>query len=346
MNKLSIIVPCYNEEEVAALFYQETLKCVAAIPDLDYEFIFIDDGSKDHTLDILRLLCYRDNHCHYFSFSRNFGKEAAMYAGLEQSSGDYCVIMDADLQHPPALLAPMYQALSQEGYDCCAGKRMGREGDGAIRGLLSRGFYKVIQKMTHMDMSDGAGDFRMMNRTMVDAILQMKEYNRYTKGIFSFVGFETKWLEFQNVERAAGTSKWNLKSLFSYAFDGILSFSTAPLKLPGLLGMVLFLISCCMGILALVQQTMFHHSMGSLYGISLLVIFLSSLQMMMIFILGEYLSRDYLENKKRPLYLVRERDRQKGPLAQTHEAYDRKENPKGAPKPKGKARRGRPVPQS
>lgn len=308
MNKLSIIVPCYNEEEVVSLFYQETHKAITAIPDLDYEFIFIDDGSKDHTLDILRLLSYQDKRCHYLSFSRNFGKEAAMYAGLKQSCGDYCVIMDADLQHPPTLLAPMYQAVSQEGYDCCAGKRVGREGDSALRSFLSHSFYKVIQKMTHMDMSDGAGDFRMMNRSMVNAILQMKEYNRYTKGIFSFVGFHTKWLEFENVQRAAGTSKWNLGSLFSYAFDGILSFSTAPLKLPGILGSFLLLLSCILGGCGLMQQVFFHHNMGTLYGISSIVIFLSSLQMLMLFILGEYLSRDYLENKNRPIYIVREQD--------------------------------------
>lgn len=306
MNKISIIVPCYNEEEVISRFYQETLAALYAIPDTTHEFIFIDDGSKDHTLDILRLLAYQDNNCRYISFSRNFGKEAAMYAGLKQASGDYCVIMDADLQHPPKLLAPMYHALDQEGYDCCAGKRIGREGDGALRGILSRSFYRIIQKLTHMNMSDGDGDFRMMNRTMVNAILQMKEYNRYTKGIFSFVGFETKWLEFHNVERAAGKTKWNLGSLFSYAFDGILSFSTAPLKLSGILGILLLFLSCFLGGSALVQQIFFHHRVSSLYLVVGIVVFLSSLQMLMVFILGEYLSKDYLENKKRPIYIVRE----------------------------------------
>lgn len=306
MNKLSIIVPCYNEEEVLPAFYEETLKLISSISGTSYEFIFIDDGSKDHTLDILRLLSYQDHCCRYISFSRNFGKEAAMYAGLSQASGDYCVIMDADLQHPPALLAPMYHALAKEGFDCCAGKRVGREGDGILRSFLSRSFYHVIQKLTHMNMSDGAGDFRMMNRKMVDAILQMKEYNRYTKGIFSFVGFETKWLEFQNVERAAGKSKWNLGSLFSYAFDGILSFSTAPLKLPGILGMLLMLLSAGMGMFALFRQIFFHQGMASWFIITAIVTFLSSLQLLMVFILGEYLSKDYLENKNRPLYIVRE----------------------------------------
>lgn len=308
MNKISIIVPCYNEEEVLIQFYQETYAAVSAIADTSYEFLFIDDGSRDHTLDILKLLCYQDPNCRYFSFSRNFGKEAAMYAGLKHASGDYCVIMDADLQHPPKLLASMHHALSQEGYDCCAGKRMGREGDGAIRSFLSRSFYSVIQKLTHMNMSDGDGDFRMMNRTMVDAILQIQEYNRYTKGIFSFVGFETKWLEFENVERAAGKTKWNIKSLFSYAFDGILSFSTAPLKLSGILGGILFLIACLLGFSGLAQQLFFHHNVSSLTLVMIVVVFLSSLQMMMVFILGEYLSKDYLENKKRPIYIIREQN--------------------------------------
>lgn len=308
MNKISIIVPCYNEEEMLSRFYQETLKEVTAIAHTCYEFIFIDDGSRDHTLDILRLLSHQDENCRYISFSRNFGKEAAMYAGLREATGDYCVIMDADLQHPPTLLAPMYHALSQEGYDCAAGKRIGREGDGALRSLLSRSFYYVIQKLTHMNMSDGAGDFRMMNRTMVNAILAMQEYNRYTKGIFSFVGFETKWLEFHNVERAAGTTKWNFHSLFSYAFDGILSFSTAPLKLSGILGVFLLICSVLLGGLALIQQICFHQPVNSLVLIIGIVIFLSSLQMLMVFILGEYLSRDYLENKRRPIYIIREKN--------------------------------------
>lgn len=299
MNKLSIIVPCFNEEEVLPAFYQETKKIVRTLKDTTYEFVFVDDGSKDHTLDILRLLSYQDKCCRYISFSRNFGKEAAMYAGLSEATGDYCVLMDSDLQHPPALLPDMYHAVSAEGYDCCAGKRVGREGDGVLRSFLSKSFYRVIQKMTHMDMSDGAGDFRMMNRKMVNAILEMKEYNRYTKGIFSFVGFETKWIEFHNVERAAGKTKWNLKSLFSYAFDGILSFSTAPLKLSGILGALFLFLSAVLGITAVFQPKTW-------LIVTAIVMFLSSLQMLMVFILGEYLSKDYLENKKRPIYIVRE----------------------------------------
>lgn len=300
MNKLSIIVPCFNEEEMLPAFYQKTRSVIRTIPDTAYEFIFIDDGSKDHTLEILRLITRQDNRCKYISFSRNFGKEAAMYAGLNEAVGNYCVIMDADLQHPPALLPAMYQAVSAEGYDCCAGKRIGRKGDGFLRSLLSKVFYYVIQKLTHMNMYNGAGDFRMMKRPMVDAILEMKEYNRYTKGIFSFVGFETKWLEFHNIERAAGKTKWNFKSLFSYAFDGILAFSTAPLKIPGILGIIFLLLSVILGI-----STVFKPY--PLLYVTALAIFLSSLQMLMVFILGEYLSKDYLENKKRPLYIIKEK---------------------------------------
>lgn len=308
MNKISIIVPCFNEEEVLPAFYQETKKVMRTIPNTAYEFVFVDDGSKDHTIDILRLLSYQDSRCKYISFSRNFGKEAAMYAGLSEATGDYCVLMDADLQHPPALLPGMYRAVSAEGYDCCAGKRVGREGDGVLRSLLSKGFYCVIQKLTHMNMSDGDGDFRMMNRKMVNAILEMKEYNRYTKGIFSFVGFETKWLEFHNVERAAGKTKWNIKSLFSYAFDGILSFSTAPLKISGILGLVFLLLSAGLGITAALHPKTW-------LAVIAVVMLLSSLQMLMVFILGEYLSKDYLENKKRPIFIVREESTSVQPTA-------------------------------
>ena len=179
MDKISVIVPCYNEEEVLPLFHREVTKELNKIDNIDYEILFIDDGSHDQTIEILRNLCIKDDHCNYYSFSRNFGKEAAMFAGLEKSTGDYCVIMDADLQHPPKLLAPMYHAVSQEGYDCCAGKRMDRSGEGKIRNFLSKSFYKVIQRFSKFDMSDGAGDFRMMSRLMVNSILEIREYNRY-----------------------------------------------------------------------------------------------------------------------------------------------------------------------
>ena len=221
MDRISIIVPCYNEEKVLPLFLEETQKVMETVKNVEWEYVFVDDGSRDHTQVILQSFAGKYDYCKYVSFSRNFGKEAAMYAGLEHASGDYCVIMDADLQHPPALLPEMYRALKNEGYDCCAGFREDRTGEGHMRNFLSHRFYKMISRMCDLDMNDGAGDFRMMKRTMVDSILQLKEYNRYMKGIFSFVGFDTKWIPFHNVQRAAGETKWNFRSLFSYAVDGI-----------------------------------------------------------------------------------------------------------------------------
>ena len=236
MDKISIIVPCYNEEKALPEFYRVTAEAVTDIEGAECEFLFVDDGSRDHTPDILESLCRTDSRCRYISFSRNFGKEAAMYAGLQNASGDYCVFMDADLQHPPQLLKEMYHVLKTEGYDCCAGLREDRTGENKLRSLLSRTFYKIIRKTCKLDMGDGKGDFRMMNRAMADSILELKEYNRYMKGIFSFVGFDTKWIPFHNVERTAGETKWSLRSLFRYAVDGILSFSSAPVTMAGTAG--------------------------------------------------------------------------------------------------------------
>ena len=246
MNKISVVVPCFNEEDVLSVFYKKTSEVLNEIEGITYELLFVDDGSKDHTKDILRALSLKDEHCEFVSFSRNFGKEAAMFAGLKKSNGDYVVIMDADLQHPPVLLKEMYKAVSEEGYDCCAGKRVDRTGEGKIRNFLSHIFYKVMQKMCKMDMSDGCGDFRMMSRQMVDAILELKEYNRYMKGLFSFVGFDTKWIEFRNVQRAAGNSKWNFSKLFAYAMEGMFSFSTAPIVWIGNIGTVIMISSILM----------------------------------------------------------------------------------------------------
>lgn len=297
MNKISVVIPCFNEEEVLSLCYEKTSEVLKQIEGIDYELLFVDDGSKDHTKDILRVLSDQDVHCEFISFSRNFGKEAAMFAGLKKASGDYVVIMDADLQHPPVLLKEMYQVLTQEGYDCCAGKRVDRQGEGEIRNFLSRLFYKIMQKICKMDMSDGCGDFRMMSRQMVDAILELKEYNRYMKGLFSFVGFDTKWIEFHNVERVAGKSKWNFKSLFHYALEGMFSFSTAPVVWIGVIGGIVMLASIVLTIMGLFT---------SMNYIVCLILFLSGLQMVFVAILGQYMTKDYLENKKRPIYIVKE----------------------------------------
>ena len=308
MKKISIIVPCYNEEESILLFYEKTLQALQEIVDVTYEFIFINDGSSDHTIDIIKQLSMKDKNVIYYSFSRNFGKEAGMYAGLSNATGDYCVIMDADLQHPPMLLKDMYYAITVEGYDCCAGKRIDRAGEGKIRNFFSKCFYKVISKMSKMDMSDGAGDFRMMTKQMVNALLDLKEYNRYMKGMFSFIGFETKWIEFHNVERVAGTSKWNLKSLFHYAFEGILSFSTTPLHISGFLGILLVFISFIMfGII--VTNLFLGNTLSAFFYITCLILFLSGIQMIFVSILGEYLAKDYMENKNRPIYIIKETNR-------------------------------------
>ncbi|MGF6375466.1 glucosyltransferase [Clostridiales Family XIII bacterium PM5-7] len=297
---LSVIVPCYNEEEALPLFHQVITPILCGIEKTDYELIFVDDGSNDKTLEMIKKLVEKDFHCRYIGFSRNFGKEAGMYAGLAEAKGDYCVLMDADLQHPPTLLPEMLKAITEEGYDCCGGQRCGREGDGALRSFFSKTFYKISQRLTKIDMTDGHGDFRMMKRSVVEAILEMKEYNRYMKGLFAFVGFNTKWIKYDNVERACGNTKWSVKSLFSYAFEGILAFSTAPLKMAGLVGCLL-LVAGCFVIL---------FNMSSLNRVDVIlavVLIVSSLQMFFLYILGAYVSKDYLENKKRPVYIVKEK---------------------------------------
>lgn len=304
MDKISIIVPCYNEEKVLPLFYAETAKAVADIHDAECEFLFIDDGSSDHTPEILQSLTFRDKRCRYLSFSRNFGKEAAMYAGLQNAAGDYCVLMDADLQHPPALLKEMYRVLKTEGYDCCAGFREDRTGEGHLRNFLSRSFYRLCERLCDLKMQDGAGDFRMMKRTMVDSILSCREYNRYMKGLFSFVGFDTKWIPFHNTPRAAGETKWSFRSLFRYAMDGIFSFSTMPVTLAGITGGLLFTVSALMGIVLLVLLLL-HHTIGSLAPVVCLILFLNSIQLLFISVLGQYISKDYMENKNRPIYIVK-----------------------------------------
>lgn len=308
MDKISIIIPCYNEEKVLSRFYRETTKEVSKIRDAECEFIFVDDGSRDHTPDLLQSFTYMDHRCKFISFSRNFGKEAAMYAGLKNASGNYCVFMDADLQHPPALLKEMYRAVKTEGYDCCAGLRQDRTGEGHVRNLLSHAFYRILGRICNLDMADGAGDFRMMNRAMADAVLELKEYNRYMKGIFSFVGFSTKWIPFRNTERAAGESKWSFRSLFRYALDGILSFSSAPASLSGAAG-TLLLIASLLTFLGFLLSGYFLPGSGRNIVLLLvsLILMLHGVQMLFLAILGQYISRDYMESKHRPIYIEKQR---------------------------------------
>ena len=303
MDKISIIVPCYNEEKALPGFYRAVSGAVKDIDGAECEFIFVDDGSRDHTPDILDSLSLKDDRCRSITFSRNFGKEAAMYAGLQNASGDYCVFMDADLQHPPELLKEMYHVVKTGGYDCCAGLREDRTGEGRLRSFLSRAFYKVVKHICNLDMGDGKGDFRMMNRAMADSVLELKEYNRYMKGIFSFVGFDTKWIPFHNVERAAGETKWSFGSLFRYAVDGILSFSSAPATMAGTTGALLILAAALTAVFTVILR-------GGLNGIPMLVcliLLLNGIQMFFISILGQYVSKDYMESKKRPIYIVKKK---------------------------------------
>lgn len=309
MNKISVVVPCFNEEEVLSVFYKKTSEVLNEIDGITYELLFVDDGSKDHTKDILRALSLKDDRCEFVSFSRNFGKEAAMFAGLKKSSGDYVVIMDVDLQHPPVLLKEMYKAVSEEGYDCCAGKRVDRTGEGKIRNFLSHTFYKVMQKMCKMDMSDGCGDFRMMSRQMVDAILELKEYNRYMKGLFSFVGFDTKWIEYENVERVAGETKWSFWKLFKYALEGITAFSTTPLIFSSIVGLIFCLVAFIAIIFIIVKTLVYGDPTAGWPSMACIIVFVSGIQLFTIGIIGQYLSKTYLEVKKRPIYIIKETEK-------------------------------------
>lgn len=303
---LSIIVPCYNEEQALPFFYQEIDKVSKELKELNFEFIFVNDGSKDKTLEVLKEYHQKDKRVKYLSFSRNFGKEAAMYAGLEHAKGDYVTIMDADLQDPPSLLKEMYQLTEKEGYDCVGTRRVTRKGEPPIRSFCARLFYKLINRLSKVEMVDGARDYRFMNRKMVNAILELKEYNRYSKGLFSFVGFKTKWLEYENINRVAGETKWSFWKLFIYALDGITAFSTVPLVLSAVLGLVFCLISFIM-IIAIIIKTLVYGDPVSGWPSLVCIIFLcSGVQLFCMGIIGQYLSKTYLETKKRPIYIIGE----------------------------------------
>lgn len=303
---LSIIVPCYNEEQALPFFYQEIDKVSKELKALNFELIFVNDGSKDKTLEVLKEYHQKDKRVKYISFSRNFGKEAAMYAGLEHAKGDYVTIMDADLQDPPSLLKEMYRLAEEEGYDCVGTRRVTRKGEPPIRSFCARMFYKLINRLSKVEMVDGARDYRFMNRKMVNAILELKEYNRYSKGLFSFVGFKTKWLEYENINRVAGETKWSFWKLFIYALDGITAFSTVPLVLSAVLGLVFCLISFIM-IIAIIIKTLVYGDPVSGWPSLVCIIFLcSGVQLFCMGIIGQYLSKTYLETKKRPIYIIGE----------------------------------------
>ncbi len=306
MEKISVIVSCYNEEAALPLFYEEMDKVTKIMKEVNFELLFVNDGSKDKTLEVIKDLAKKDKRVKYVSFSRNFGKEAAMYAGLENSSGDYVTLMDADLQDPPSLLPEMFRLIKEEGYDSVGTRRVTRKGEPVIRSFFARMFYKIINKMSKVEMVDGARDYRLMTRQVVDSIVSMREYNRYSKGIFSFVGFKTKWLEFENVERVAGETKWSFWKLFKYAIEGIVAFTTAPLTLAAILGLVMCFVAFLAIIFVFVRTLMFGDPVDGWPSTICIILFVGGVQLLCMGIMGEYLAKNYLESKNRPIYIVRE----------------------------------------
>lgn len=309
MKKISLVIPCYNEEESIPLFYPATDKVTKEMKDdASFEFLFINDGSTDNTLEEIRKLAKKDKRVRYISFSRNFGKEAAMYAGLSHATGDYVTTMDVDLQDPPELLKEMFDTLESGEYDCCATKSTSRNGYSFFRKLFTKWFYVIIGKMSKTEMVAGARDFRLMNRKMVNAIISMKEYNRYSKGLFSFVGFNTKWIEYENQDRQAGVSKFKFWKLFTYAIEGIVGFSTAPLVFAALLGVLFCIIAFIMIVVIIVKTLIWGDPVGGWPSLVCIIFMVGGIQLFCTGIIGEYLAKTYLETKNRPLYIIKETD--------------------------------------
>ena len=305
---LSVIVPCYNEEENIPLFYEELLKTQSFFSEkkIELELIYIDDGSKDKTVSEVKKLRERDERVHLVSFSRNFGKEAAMYAGLENSNGDYVVMMDVDLQDPPSLLPEMFSYMEQ-GYDSVATRRVSRKGEPPIRSFFARRFYRLMKRISKTEIMDGARDYRLMTRQMVEAILSMKEYNRFTKGIFGWVGFNTKWLEYENVERVKGETKWNFWKLFLYSLDGIVAFSTVPLMIASVMGVLFCVLAFAMIVFIIVRKLIFGDPVSGWPSLVCIILMTSGVQFFCTGILGQYLAKTYMEVKRRPIYLIHEK---------------------------------------
>lgn len=308
MKKISVIVPCYNEEKALPLFYEELLKNIKKFKNVDFEIIFVNDGSKDNTINVIKELNAKDDRIKYVSFSRNFGKESAIYAGFENATGDYVTLMDADLQDPPSLLIDMYKAVTEEGYDAVGTRRVNRKGEPIIRSFFARLFYKLINKLTSIQMVDGARDYIFLKKEVKDAILSLKEYNRFSKGLFSFVGFNVKWLEYENIQRVAGETKWSFWKLTKYALEGITAFSTTPLIISSIIGLVFCLASFLL-ILVIIFKTLILGDPTSGWPSLVCIIFMvSGIQLFSLGIIGQYLSKTYLEVKNRPIYIVKEKN--------------------------------------
>ena len=305
MKKISIIVPCYNEEETIELYYKEMQKISKKIKNAEFEIIFVNDGSTDKTLDILRNLA-KNKDVRYLSFSRNFGKEAGIYAGLKYATGDYVGLMDVDLQDPPEMLTEMYNILETGEYDCAATRRVSREGEPPIRSFFARLYYKIINKISKTEIVDGARDFRLMTRQMVDSILEVTEYNRFSKGIFSWVGYKTKWLEYQNIERVAGTTKWSFWKLFLYSLESIVSFSTVPLSIASIFGILFCFVAFIIILFIIIRTLIFGDPTSGWPSMACIMFFIGGIQLLCTGIIGQYLSKTYLEVKNRPVYIVKE----------------------------------------
>ena len=304
--KVSLIVPCYNEQESLPIFYQAVCDVANSLPQYDISLVLVNDGSKDETMKIMRELAAGDDRVHYISFSRNFGKEAAMFAGFCNAKGDYVAVMDADMQDPPSLLPQMLEILESGEYDSVATRRVTREGEPPIRSFFARMFYKIINRISDADIVDGARDFRLMKREMVDAIIAMCEYNRFSKGIFGWIGFRTKWLPYKNVERVAGETKWNFFKLFKYSIDGIINFSQAPLSIASIAGLFLTIVSFLAIIFVVVRRLLFGDPVAGWASTVCIILFMGGLQLLCTGIMGQYLAKTYLEVKKRPHYIVAE----------------------------------------
>ncbi|HCM90173.1 MULTISPECIES: glycosyltransferase family 2 protein [Vagococcus] len=308
-NLLSIIVPCYNEEQTINTFYNEVLKIKPLIPQIEFEFIFVNDGSKDKTLSMLKQLEKEDpNQVKYLSFSRNFGKEAALYAGLSYASGEFITVMDVDLQDPPSLLPKMFELLENDHeLDCIGTRRVTREGEPKIRSFFAKSFYRVINKISDVNIVDGARDFRLMKRPMVDAILELKEYNRFSKGLFSWVGFNTYYLEYENIERSEGDSSWSFWELFKYSLDGIIAFSVFPLVLSAFVGLFSFIVASGALIFFFIRAAVYGDSTSGWPSMICIILALGGLQLFCLGIVGQYLGKTFLETKKRPIYILKDK---------------------------------------
>ncbi|MBQ8618633.1 MAG: glycosyltransferase family 2 protein [Clostridia bacterium] len=303
---ITLIVPCYNEEASLPIFYEAVCEVAKELENYDVSMLLVNDGSKDRTLSIMRELAQKDARVKYLSFSRNFGKEAAMYAGFCNAKGDYVAVMDADMQDPPSLLPEMVEILETQEYDSVATRRVTREGEPPIRSFFARMFYRIINKISDADIVDGARDFRLMKREMVDAIVAMCEYNRFSKGIFGWIGFRTKWLPYKNVERVAGETKWNFWGLFKYSIDGIVNFSQAPLSIASLMGLLLTVVSFAAILFIVVRRVLFGDPVAGWASTACIILFMGGLQLLCMGIMGQYLAKTYLEVKHRPHYIVAE----------------------------------------